>query len=143
MPEFMEPEVDVNMPEEPQLTAQNLDMAGNAAFEGSERGPGLQGYDGGGDGGSDAEGRFRVTAPEPRSIIPEWDPPAEVKGMHVMVRVLIDPYGNPIGDVELRPSTPNRGFNKRLREKVLQMDYKPARRQGRNIAAWAEMTFVF
>ena len=143
MPEFMEPEVDVNTPEEPQLTAQNLDMAGNASFLGAQGGPGLEGYDGGGDGGSDAEGRYRVTAPEPRSIIPEWDPPSEVKGMQVMVRVLIDPYGNPVGDVELRPNTPNRKFNKRLREKVLRMDYKPARRQGRAITAWAEMTFVF
>lgn len=143
MPEFMEPELEMNMPEEPQLTAQNLDMAGNSSFKGTQRGPGLEGYDGGGDGGSDAEGRYRVTAPEPRSIIPEWDPPSEVKGMQVMVRVLIDPYGNPVGDVELRPSTPDRKFNKRLREKVLQMDYKPARRQGRAITAWAEMTFVF
>jgi hypothetical protein len=143
MPEFMEPEVAVDMPEEPQLNAQNLDMAGNASFRGTDGGPGLEGYDGGGDGGSDPEGRFRVTAPEPRSIIPEWDPPGEVKGMQVMVRVLIDPYGNPIGEVELRPSTPNRKFNKRLREKVLMMDYKPARRQGRPITAWAEMTFVF
>ncbi len=143
MPEFMEPEVDVNTPEEPQLTAQNLDMAGNASFRGAQGGPGLEGYDGGGDGGSDAEGRYRVTAPEPRSIIPEWDPPSDAKGMPVIVRVLIDPHGNPASDVELRPNTPNRKFNKRLREKVLRMDYKPARRQGRAITAWAEMTFVF
>lgn len=135
------PEVEISQPDDSRLMARTADLG--ASFAGPRSGPGLPGATGRGDGGGDAEGRYRVTAPEPRSIIPEWDPPGDVRGMQVMVRVLVDPYGRPTGDVELRPRTPDAGFNRRLIEKVLQMDYRPARRHGRPITAWAEMTFVF
>lgn len=136
-----EPELREESPREDGLTATFANLEG--AVAGSRIGPGLPSASGRGDAGADAEGRFRVTAPEPRSIIPEWDPPREVRGMEVMVRVQIDPHGRPTGDVELRPRTPNAGFNRRLIEKVLQMDYHPARRHGQPITAWAEMTFIF
>lgn len=136
-----EPDVREQVAEEQRLAATFAGLAGPPA--GARVGPGLPAAAGRGDAGADAEGRFRVTAPEPRSIIPEWDPPRAVRGMEVMVRVLIDPHGRPTGDVELRPRTPDAGFNRRLIEKVLQMDYRPARRHGRPITAWAEMTFVF
>ncbi|MEN8144118.1 MAG: energy transducer TonB [Gemmatimonadota bacterium] len=142
VPDLDEPELEVTEPPEERLSP-SRDLASATSFPGNDRRVGVARAVGRGDAGADAEGLYRVTAPEPRSIIPEWDPPREVKGMQVMVRVLVDERGAPLGDVELRPPTPNRGFNKRLREKVLRMDYKPARRQGRAISGWAEMTFIF
>jgi len=106
-------------------------------------GRGMEHGAGRGDGGSEASGKYRLIAPRPRSIIPEWDPPKEVRGTQVLVRVLIDRWGRPTGAVELHPETPNRRFNRRLVDKVLRMDYEPARRHGRPISAWAEMTFLF
>jgi hypothetical protein len=143
VPQFDAPEVEVDLTPEQQLAVRFAALRGGTWFVGQQVGPGLPVAAGRGDGGADSEGLFRVTAPEPRSIIPEWDPPGEVKGMRVMIRVLVDQYGQPTGEVELRPRTPNAGFNKRLIQKVLQMDYKPARRHGRAISAWAEMTFIF
>lgn len=142
MPDLDEPELEVTEPPEDRLNP-SRDLASAASFPGNGRQVGLARSVGRGDAGADAEGLYRVTAPEPRSIIPEWDPPREVKGMQVMVRVLVDDRGAPLGDVELLPPTPNRRFNDRLRDKVLSMDYKPARRQGRAISGWAEMTFIF
>lgn len=142
MPDLDEPELEVTEPPEDRLNP-SRDLASATSFPGNSRQVGVARSVGRGDAGADTEGLYRVTAPEPRSIIPEWDPPREVKGMQVMVRVLVDERGAPLGDVELRPPTPNRGFNNRLREKVLSMDYKPARRQGRAISGWAEMTFIF
>jgi hypothetical protein len=144
VPDLDAPEVRTEIPQERELTASFADLTGGATFIGERVGPGLPDASGRGDGGVETEGRFRLTAPEPRSIIPEWDPPGEVKGMQVMVRVLVDRFGEPTGEVELRPRTPNARFNRRLIEKVLQMDYRPARdRLGSPVSAWAEMTFVF
>lgn len=142
VPDLDEPEFEISEPPEDRFSPMR-DLASATSFPGNSRRVGIARATGRGDAGADAEGLYRVTAPEPRSIIPEWNPPREVKGMQVMVRVLVDERGAPLGDVELRPPTPNRGFNDRLREKVLNMDYKPARRQGRAISGWAEMTFIF
>jgi TonB family protein len=84
-----------------------------------------------------------VTAPVPRSIVPQWDPPDEVRGMRVTVRVHVDAAGYPTGDVELVPPTPNRRFNRQLADKVRRMAYHPARLDGAPVAGWAEITFVF
>ncbi|MFQ5889143.1 MAG: hypothetical protein ACE5JR_03715 [Gemmatimonadota bacterium] len=137
-PSLEVPEVETRIPQDRPLSA-----AARFGSLSSAPGPGLFGQQGLGDGGEDVAGKFRVTAPEPRVIIPEWNAPKEVKGMQVMVRVLVDRWGRPTGEVELRPITPNRKFNDRLVEKVLRMEYKPAYRYGRPVAAWAEMTFVF
>jgi TonB family protein len=85
----------------------------------------------------------RTTSPVPRSLIPEWDPPAEVRGTRVTARVRVSADGRPVGDVQLLPPTPNREFNRALVEKVLRMEYIPAQRNGRPVEAWAEITFVF
>ncbi len=63
--------------------------------------------------------------------------------MRVTARVLVDAEGKPIGDVQLDPPTPDRDFNRRLVDKVLQMEYIPASRDGEPVEAWAEITFVF
>jgi hypothetical protein len=63
--------------------------------------------------------------------------------MRVTARVLVNAEGKPIGDVQLHPPTPNGDFNRRLVDKVLRMEYIPARREGEAVEAWAEITFVF
>ena len=82
------------------------------------------------------------TAPEPRVIVPEWDPPDEIRGTSVQIRILVSAEGRAL-EVELRPRTPNAGFNRRLEETYMQMDYKPGRRMGRPITAPAEITLIF
>ncbi|MFQ5530152.1 MAG: hypothetical protein ACE5FP_07345, partial [Gemmatimonadota bacterium] len=104
---------------------------------------GLPGADGGGDGGNNAEGRDRRTFPTPRSIIPVWDPPQDVKGMRVTVRVQVDARGEPTGEILVQPRIPNSGFDRKLRKELLSMDYVPASRGGLAVADWAEMTFTF
>ena len=142
VPDFDAPEVEVRMPPEPQLQARFADMRSGVAFPGPDEGPGRPDGTSRGDGGSEAEGRFRVTAPEPRVIVPEWDPPDEIRGTTVQIRVLVSAQGRAL-DVELRPRTPNARFNRRLVDTYMQMDYKPGRRMGRAITAPAEITLIF
>lgn len=142
VPEFDAPEVEVMPTPEQQLQARFADLRSGVAFPGPQTGPGRPDGTGQGDGGSEAEGQFRVTAPEPRVIVPEWDPPDEVKGTTVQIRVLVSPDGRAL-EVELRPRTPNNGFNRRLVETYMRMDYKPGRRMGRAITAPAEITLIF
>jgi len=142
VPALNAPEVEVQMPQESQLQARFTDLRSGTAFPGPDEGPGRPDGSGRGDGGTEAEGRFRVTAPEPRVIVPEWDPPAEIKGTTVQIRVLVSAEGRAL-DVELRPRTPNAGFNRRLVETYMGMDYKPGRRMGQPITAPAEITLIF
>jgi len=141
-PEFDAPEVEVRMPQEPQLQARFADMRSGVAFPGPDAGPGRPDGTGRGDGGTEAEGQFRVTAPEPRVIVPEWDPPDEIRGTTVQIRILVSAEGRAL-DVELRPRTPNASFNRRLVETYMRMDYKPGRRMGQPITAPAEITLIF
>lgn len=102
-----------------------------------------------GDGPSDAEGDRspgepgRISPPVPRSILPEWDPPGEVRGSRVTVRVEVGRDGRPTGRVRLDPPTGSEEFDRRLREVLTSLRYRPARRAGEPIEAWAEVTFVF
>lgn len=85
-----------------------------------------------------------VSPPVPRSVLPEWDPPDEVRGLTVTVRVRVDSAGRPVGPVELRPETPSESFDVRLVKKVLEMRFAPARTAaGRPVEGWAELTFSF
>ena len=142
MPDFDAPEVDVRMPREAQIQARFQDLQGGGVYPGSDEGPGRPDGTGMGDGGTEAEGRFRVTAPEPRVIVPEWDPPDEIRGTTVQIRVLVSAEGRAL-EVEIRPRTRNSGFNRRLVDTYMQMDYKPARRMGRAVTAPAEITLIF
>lgn len=141
VPDHEAPAVVVRDPAAAELQAQFADLR-SASFTGSQSGPGRAAGAGEGDGGDDAEGRFRVTAPEPRVIVPEWDPPEEVRGTRIQIRVLVSAEGRAL-DVELRPRTTNSGFNRRLIETYMRMDYKPGQRMGRPIAAPAEITLIF
>jgi hypothetical protein len=137
IPALDAPEVVVSVPTERISSAGSLERPGTAGA-----GTGIPGGTGRGDGGSDAEGRYRNTVPEPRVIIPDWDAPKEVKGLQVRLRVLVDERGKPV-DVELDPRTPDEGFNRRLIQSALEMEFKPALRNGRPVRDWAVITRVF
>lgn len=142
VPELDAPDVEVQTPPEPQLQARFADMRSGVSFPGRDEGPGRPDGQGQGDGGTEAEGQFRVTAPEPRVIVPEWDPPDEIRGTTLQIRVLVSAEGRAL-DVEIRPRTSNSGFNRRLVDTYMEMDYKPGRRMGRPITAPAEITLIF
>lgn len=114
--------------------------AGMLRAELSRRADARPGSPGGGAGSGSGEAG---SPPVPRSVLPEWDPPASVRGSEVVVRVHVDSTGRPTGAVELDPPTPSEDFNRRLRRKVSEMSFAPARRGGRAVPGWAELTFVF
>ncbi len=120
--------------ESPSLGPVSLERepGGSPAEGGSERGRGADRGPGSGTHG-----------PVPRSILPQWDPPPDVRGMRVSVYVHVDAEGRPSGEVRLDPPTPDSAFNRRLVEKVRRMEYEPARRDGEPVAGWAQITFVF
>ncbi len=142
LPSLEAPEVELALPRERMVVAGAIERPGGAP--GADRGlaPGLPGAQGRGDGGADAEGRYRNTVPEPRVIIPDWDAPKEVKGLEVRVRVLVDERGRAV-DVVLDPPTPDDRFNRRLIDAAMEMEFKPALRNGRPIRDWAVITRIF
>lgn len=95
-------------------------------------------------GSEGSAGGSPVRPPVPRSVLPEWDPPGDVRGTTVTVRVRVDSVGRPVGPVRLVPGTPSESFDRRLVEKVLEMRFSPARTaDGRAVEAWAELRFSF
>jgi len=142
LPSLDAPEVVPIETETPALATGMLERPGSSPGQSSGFAPGIPGGTGSGDGGTDAEGLYRNTVPEPRVIIPDWDAPKEVKGLRVRMRVLVDERGNPV-DVELEPPTPNAGFNRKLIETAMEMEFKPALRNGRPVRDWAVITRVF
>ncbi len=136
--------VEVELRMDPQIATTDLDVAlGEARLVATSRGPGLPGMTGRGDDGAAATGNSRLLDGTPRSLIPEWDPPADVRGMEVTVRVLIDEAGRPL-EVRLQPQTPNGGFNKKLISKARLMEFNPVRdRSGRPVQEWTEFVLVF
>lgn len=114
------------------------------ALGGSPLAPPPGGGEGKGPAGRTEAGSRLASPPVPRSVMPEWDAPASVRGGTVTVRVHVDSTGAPTGAVELDPPTPHDGFNRRLAETVRSMRFAPARTgAGRPVAAWAELTFSF
>ena len=142
LPSLDAPDVTIVETRPPSFATGQLERPGSMAGRLAGFSPGLPGGTGEGDGGSDAEGRYRNTVPEPRVIIPDWDPPNEVKGMRVRMRVLVDERGNAV-DVELEPPTPNDRFNRKLIETAMAMEFKPALRNGRPVRDWAVITRIF
>lgn len=139
-PRFAEPEVVVNEPEQLIQTPDLSGPVGETTLFSNSGGPGLLNAEGRGDGGNDASGRDRVTPAHPRSIIPVWQPPRELKGMIVTIRVLLNARGEPTGEIVVQPHIPNSGFDRELRRKFLSMDYVPASRNGQAVSDWAEMS---
>jgi hypothetical protein len=142
-PRFAEPEVELDEPEHLVQTPALSGPAGGAMRISDRGGPGLLNADGGGDGGNNASGRDRRTDATPRSIIPTWDSPQELKGMVVTIRVLVDAGGRPTGEIRVQPRIRNSRFDRELRRRFLSMDYDPAIRGGQAVSDWAEMTLTF
>lgn len=103
-------------------------------------GPGVEEGDGEGDGGTAAEGSFRMIPPSPRGmIIPP--PNKNVKGQEVQIWVWVNEAGRVVGDsTRLRPPTSDGDFNRRLLREASEWIFEPARRGGRAIAAWFPYT---
>ncbi|MDX1674741.1 MAG: hypothetical protein R3314_08110, partial [Longimicrobiales bacterium] len=118
------PDVVEVTPPEPELAQEEIpaialaDEVAPPGTEGPAEGPGLADGEGLGDGGTESEGRFRAVPPRPRGLIlPPTDRPAEVRGKEIEVWVFVTPEGEVHPDsTRLRPTTGDRGFDRRLRE---------------------------
>ena len=98
--------------------------------------PGLPTGTGAGDGGTAAEGRFRVTPPTPRGMIL---PPTNdnLKGKTVEVWVFVDERGRVVADsTKLNPPTSDGSFNRRLIQEASEWVFRPALKGGKPIASW-------
>jgi hypothetical protein len=105
-----------------------------------EAGPGMADGEGEGDGGTAAEGLFRLLPPSPRGmIIPPSHP--SLKGKRVEVWVFVDERGRVIADsTALRPPTDNRDLNARLIREASEWIFTPAKKGGRAVGAWFPYT---
>ena len=112
--------------------------------EGPAEGPGLEEGTGQGDGGTEAEGRFRVVPPRPKGmILPPSDRPDEVRGKEVDVWVYVAATGRVVPDsTRLDPPTGDRGFDRRLREHAADWVFEAARRDGRPVGEWFRYTII-
>jgi hypothetical protein len=102
--------------------------------------PGIEGGEGRGDGGTAAEGRFRLVPPSPRGMI---IPPTNrsLRGREVEVWVFVDTNGRVVADsTRLNPPTSDRGFNRRLIQEAAEWVFNPALRAGQPVAAWFPYT---
>jgi hypothetical protein len=102
--------------------------------------PGLEGGQGRGDGGTAAEGFFRLVPPSPRGmIIPPMN--RSLRGKQVEVWVFVDATGRVVADsTRLNPPTSDRGFNRRLIQEAAEWVFNPARKDDLPVAAWFPYT---
>ena len=107
---------------------------------GQDEGPGIEGGTGRGDGGTAAEGLFRLVPPSPRGmIIPPTN--SKLRGSQVEVWVFVNEAGRVVPDsTRLNPPTSDRGFNRRLLEEAAEWVFNPATREGKPVAAWFPYT---
>ena len=114
-------------------------MAGEAPGMGDGP-PGIEGGQGRGDGGTAAEGFFRLVPPSPRGmIIPPTNP--SLRGKQVEVWVFVDAAGKVVADsTRLNPPTSDRGFNRRLIQEAAEWVFNPARQNDQPVAAWFPYT---
>jgi len=107
---------------------------------GLDQGPGIEGGTGRGDGGTAAEGFFRLIPPSPRGmIIPPTN--SSLRGSQVEVWVFVNEAGRVIPDsTRLNPPTSDRGFNRRLIEEAAEWVFNPATKEGKPVAAWFPYT---
>jgi hypothetical protein len=140
--EEVEPEPEVAEEEVPVIA-----LAGEVAVPGTRGpllGPGLEDGTGLGDGGTEAEGRFRVVPPRPRGLmLPPGDRPDEVRGREVEVWVFVTERGQVVPDsTRLHPSTGDRRFDRKLRDYAADWVFEAARRDGRAVAEWFRYTLI-
>lgn len=114
-----------------------LGLGGDA--DGPDEGDaGIEGGTGRGDGGTAAEGRFRVIPPSPRGmILPPSNRPRNVRGKEVTIFVFVTERGRVVPDSTLiRPGSGDRGFDETLRRQASEWVFEPARRGGEPVAEW-------
>lgn len=106
--------------------------------------PGLADGMGEGDGGTEAEGRFRVMPPRPRGmILPPSDRPEKVRGQEVDVWVYVSAAGQVVPDsTRLDPPTGDRRFDRRLRDHAAGWVFEAAHRDGRAVGEWFRYTII-
>ncbi len=109
---------------------------------GDAEGPGLLNGDGLGDGGTAADGLFRLVPPSPRGMI---IPPANrgLRGQEVEVWVFVNEAGRVVADsTHLRPPTSDGDFNDRLLREAAQWSFAPARQGGEAVGSWFPYTIT-
>ena len=144
------PDVTENPIPEPELAQEDVpaialdEELAAPGSEGPAEGPGLVEGVGDGDGGTEAEGRFRVVPPRPKGmILPPSDRPDDVRGKEIDVWVFVAATGDVIADsTRLDPSTGDRGFDRRLREHASGWVFEAARKDGRPVAEWFRYTII-
>lgn len=104
--------------------------------------PGVEGGTGQGDGGTGAEGLFRVVPPQPRGMMmPPSNPPGSVRGREIEVWVFVTDRGRVVAD-STRVNTGDRGYDRKLRERAAQWVFEPAKKGGRSVAEWFNYTVI-
>ena len=129
--------VEISFEPELEMDLSELTRGGAGSAEGP---PGIEGGRGRGDGGTAAEGFFRMIPPSPRGMI---IPPTNksLRGKEVEVWVFVDATGHVVPDsTRLNPPTSDRGFNRRLVEEAAEWVFNPAMRNNQPIAAWFPYT---
>lgn len=114
----------------------DIEPAQMAGQSGTQEGPGLDEGTGQGDGGTAAEGFFRLTPPNPRGMI---IPPADksLKGEEVEVWVFVNEQGRVVPDSTwLEPPTDDKDFNRRLIREASEWTFTPAMKGGEPVATW-------
>ncbi len=165
-PDLVLPQPDVAPPPPPQLAAAQVATAtvpavnvgalaggGQGSGVGSGAGPGTGPGSGGGSGGGEGGGigsgigpgigRGRLLQPTPDFMLMPPTAPGAVHGKTVVVRLAIDATGT-VRDVELIPSTGDRGFDQALRKTALGWHFRPARdASNRPVAVNYDVSFNF
>ena len=164
-PELTLPQLTLPQPTRLALTAVKTDsvpavVSAGAAFggqgtgsgpgRGPGTGPGSGGGSGGGEGGGIGSGggpgigRGRVLSPQPDfMLLPPMPTPGGVRGKTVVVRLAIDMAGG-VNEVELIPSTGDRGYDQALRRTAMGWHFRPARdAANRAVAVTYDVSFVF
>lgn len=111
---------------------------------GADVGDGIENGTGGGDGGTEEEGRFRVVPPSPRAmILPPADRPDEVRGREVDVWVFVAQTGHVVADsTRITQSSGDRDLDERLKKQAAEWMFNPARRGGRTVAEWFHYAII-
>jgi hypothetical protein len=81
--------------------------------------------------------------PIARNILPDWKFPETLHGVVVTARTYVTPAGRSTGIVELVPATKIQNLDDEIVYLMRRLEYQPAYRNGKPVAAWAEITFTF
>lgn len=139
-PDVTEPEPESELEEEPVPAIALADAIALPGTEGPDAGPGLATGEGQGDGGTEAEGRFRVVPPSPTffRLPPMEDWPEDVRDRDVVVWVYVTAGGEVVPDsTRLDPRIRDRRFDRLLRDWAADWRFEPARNaDGRPVGEW-------